>query len=518
VRNLRDKEEGEPTTKRDQALTPGMEEKILLLILLVPLVTSLVLRSLLVFNRWFDPDEYEHLHFGWMVMKGYLPYRDFFENHPPGLWYLLAPLAALFDESSAYLFGSRIVMCLLTLAIFFMVYKLTFTGQGYAVPLLSMVLLGVEVSFAWRTLEVRPDQVVILSWLLGAWLLVRSPEPIPRRAYGWSGLSAGMGLLFSPKALFALASLGGALLLLRPLAGSRVPEKKDIALFVGMSLVPLTCLLLLMWSRDEGWPFLLVKQVLLYSVAYPERFSGFRYFYTSLANAPVFWAFAAFGSLLAVRRFRRAESEREKRRLVIVAASTVGAALAHFVFIPAPYPQSLLPFITFLAVFGGECGGWIGESLLDLREYGKRRVLAIGLVVVLLVGSFHAFASNAYHLKPLTRTNREYVEWLMSVLQVTARSDAILDGYAAYIFRPQASFYGWLGMGLIKEINSGVIKYDIPERCGAGGCPVIVLDRRLLQVAPWMNEFVQANYRPSSVQRVYLRRGIGNRDKGAPDQ
>jgi hypothetical protein len=73
-------------------------------------------------------------------------------------------------------------------------------------------------------------------------------------------------------------------------------------------------------------------------------------------------------------------------------------------------------------------------------------------------------------------------------------------------------------MGLIKEIKSGVIKYDIPERCGAGGCPVIVLDRRLLQVAPWMNEFVQANYRPSSVQRVYLRRGIGNRDKGAPDQ
>jgi 4-amino-4-deoxy-L-arabinose transferase-like glycosyltransferase len=91
-------------------------------------------------------------------------------------------------------------MCLLTLAIFFMVYKLTFTGQGYAVPLLSMVLLGVEVSFAWRTLEVRPDQIVILSWLLGAWLLVRSPEPISRRAYGWSGLSAGMGLLFSPKA------------------------------------------------------------------------------------------------------------------------------------------------------------------------------------------------------------------------------------------------------------------------------------------------------------------------------
>jgi len=106
----------------------------------------------------------------------------------------------------------------------------------------------------------------------------------------------------------------------------------------------------------------------------------------------------------------------------------------------------------------------------------------------------------------------------MSTLQVTARSDPILDGEAKYIFRRQASFYGWLGIGLMKKIKSGMIAYDIPERCATSGCPVVVLDRRLLQVAPWMNKLVQANYTPSSAQGVYLRRGIGNRDKGASGQ
>ena len=140
------------------------------------------------------------------------------------------------------------------------------------------------------------------------------------------------------------------------------------------------------------------------------------------------------------------------------------------------------------------------------------------MVVIIALGSLHSMTPIVTTQRPFTKTNQEYVEWLMSTLQVTGRSDPILDGEAKYIFRRQASFYGWLGMGLMKEIKSGMITYDIPERCATSGCPVVILDRRLLQVAPWMTEFVLANYAPSSVKGVYLRRGAGYRDKGAPDQ
>jgi len=516
--NLRDKEEGEPTTKREQALRPRLAERVLVLVLLMPVVIAFGFRVLLVFNMSFDPDEYQYLHHAWMVMNGFLPYRDFFHNHTPGLWYLLAPLAWLFDERSAYLFACRIVMVVLTLAIFFMVYRLTATSSSYVRPIFSIFLLNIELWFVWKTLEVRPDQVVILSWLFGVWVLVRSRGPIPSRTYGVSGLSVGMGLLFSPKALFAIAALGGALLLLRPIGRLRAPAWRDIGLFGLMSLTPIACLLLLMWSRDEGWPFLLVQQAFLFNVRYPSRFSGLRYFNASLNGTPLFWMLALTACVLVVRRIQRCAAEQERRALVMLASSTLAAGLAYFVFLPVAYSQSLLPFITFLAILGAECGGWLDGRIARTHQDFKSRGLVACLAGLLAVLSFHSLTSIANALHPLSRTNREQVERITSILRVTTRSDAILDGYAMYVMRPQASFYGVMFLGLRVALKSGSMRYDIPERCVVNGCPVIILDTRLLEVAPWMGEFVRANYAPSSVERVYLRRGIGNRDRGAPDQ
>jgi hypothetical protein len=43
-------------------------------------------------HRRFDIDELEHAHAAWCVAQGLIPYRDFFEHHPPALYLLSAPL------------------------------------------------------------------------------------------------------------------------------------------------------------------------------------------------------------------------------------------------------------------------------------------------------------------------------------------------------------------------------------------------------------------------------------------
>ncbi|HXV63969.1 MAG TPA: hypothetical protein VEK15_24935, partial [Vicinamibacteria bacterium] len=48
-----------------------------------------------------DPDELAHLHCAWSVSKGMLPYRDFFENHTPGFFYLVAPLFSFFQVETS---------------------------------------------------------------------------------------------------------------------------------------------------------------------------------------------------------------------------------------------------------------------------------------------------------------------------------------------------------------------------------------------------------------------------------
>ncbi len=513
--DLLDKKQPDSTGKTHEARRCSAQEIVLLIALLVPMLVSLGFRLLLVFHRAFDPDEYQYLHHAWMIMNGYLPYRDFFHNHTPGLWYLLAPLAWLFDESPAYLFACRIVMVFLTLAIFFMVYKLAATGPGYLKPLFSTFLLSLELWFVARTIEVRPDQVVILSWLFGVWFLLRSAEATSFRTYGLSGLSVGIGLLFSPKALFAIAAVMGALLLLRLMGGARAPAWRALALFALMSLTPLVCLLLVMWSRDGGWPFLLVRQVFLFNLAYPSKFSGLRYFNASLKVTPLFWGLTLIGCALAVRKVRRPSSERERKAMVLLASSALVAGLVYFVFIPVAYAQSLLPLITFLAIVGAECWTWI-DGWVPWRNGGVRSRRHVAFLAGLLAaGSILSLGSIANTVHPLTKSNRDEIERMTSILRLTTRSEAILDGYALYVMRPQASFYGTLFLGLRDAMKSGSVIYDIPQRCAVNDCPVVILDKRLLEVAPWMIEFVRANYAPSTMQGVYLRRDVGGRNSEA---
>jgi hypothetical protein len=63
---------------------------------LAVLVAVFSVRLLFFESRWFDPDEFEHLHAAWCTANGLVPYRDFFEHHTPWLYYGLAPLFRVF--------------------------------------------------------------------------------------------------------------------------------------------------------------------------------------------------------------------------------------------------------------------------------------------------------------------------------------------------------------------------------------------------------------------------------------
>src|SRR5262245_37034538 len=70
-------------------------------------VAAYVARLWLLRVRDFDPDEFEHLHAGWLFANGMLPYRDFFQIHPPWFYFLLRPLFHFFavETNAADAFG-----------------------------------------------------------------------------------------------------------------------------------------------------------------------------------------------------------------------------------------------------------------------------------------------------------------------------------------------------------------------------------------------------------------------------
>src|SRR5438477_5716493 len=87
-------------------------------------------------HRALDLDEFEHVHAAWSVARGLLPYRDFFEPHPPALYFSLAPLFAAAgidsnpDAAFAALVGARVVMWVLTIASVVVVYRLGTLVRG----------------------------------------------------------------------------------------------------------------------------------------------------------------------------------------------------------------------------------------------------------------------------------------------------------------------------------------------------------------------------------------------------
>ena len=69
------------------------------------LATWLVAWVLGILHRYFDYDELEHFYAGWRIAEGARPFYDFFECHPPFLWYPLGLALRAFHPQSFPLFA-----------------------------------------------------------------------------------------------------------------------------------------------------------------------------------------------------------------------------------------------------------------------------------------------------------------------------------------------------------------------------------------------------------------------------
>lgn len=59
-----------------------------------------------------NDDDVYHLHSIWLVSQGYVPYRDFYELHFPGMWVVATPLAWLARDGVTFLLAARLLMVL----------------------------------------------------------------------------------------------------------------------------------------------------------------------------------------------------------------------------------------------------------------------------------------------------------------------------------------------------------------------------------------------------------------------
>lgn len=176
---------GDPAPARDLSAPDAVADSVsvlplhgegppLLLISLTALSLGLLQLLLHIVESPVNPDEVEYFRATRWIADGLVPYRDFWEHHPPLHWYLLAWIAPFTREASFESFVAmrlaQLPLLLSTLAVFFGLLRAA--GIRLAASVLAAALLLASTN---RSLvEIRLDASANLFLLLGLLLVERA--------------------------------------------------------------------------------------------------------------------------------------------------------------------------------------------------------------------------------------------------------------------------------------------------------------------------------------------------------
>ena len=326
-------------------------------VFLIVLVLLLARLPLLV-NRGFDPDEFQHLHGGYCVSEGQVPYRDYYEHHPPGSPWLLSVLVHLGGHQWGTVLAARALMFVLCAVALLITYRALRLQAGAQTAITSLVLLSGTLLFLQKSLEIRPDVPALLCWMGGLYLSLVAFKREQLRRYALAGVVFGLGFLFTPKLAFGLIGLCLGLLwaCVKRLGMARFGKALLAPLILGScALLPLLCSLPLLAAQGALDGF--VHNVIVMSVGWPQELLPSVYLREFIEQNPFIFLLGLVGFLRALWRSRAGGS------IALIAGSAATLVVGWFV-IPVPWPQYLLPLFPLWAYFAAGVLEDFGRVLL----------------------------------------------------------------------------------------------------------------------------------------------------------
>ncbi len=145
-------------------------------------------------------DENEHLYNAYLIFKGYVPYRDFFEHHNPLMWYILSPLYIFFENNANIYYVARFLTFIQLLGIAYFTYKISHRlnlTQPYFAPLF---FLGCNI-IKQQALQLRPDIPMTLCTFIGLYFFIYYLDDKKQKNLNLSLLYFFIAFMFLQKAL-----------------------------------------------------------------------------------------------------------------------------------------------------------------------------------------------------------------------------------------------------------------------------------------------------------------------------
>ncbi len=492
--------------------------------MLVLLMAALVLTWILRMKFWgqpFEMDEGEYGYMGWGMLNGLVPYKDMYDQKPPGIFVLNSLVFLLFEPTalnvkifaSIYSLGS-------VLAVFLVTQKLAGREEGCLAALLYAIFsCGPHIEGG----GVNSEVFMVLPYTLAAYFLLKLLETGSRKNYLYFGFWTGLACTIKQVALVNFLWLATYLVIRiwqRRQWGTVSRVLADGFLVVVGAVIPWVPFLLYFYGKDAlgYFYFWQVSFNFQYMAQGPQGLPHLSLFVARmisvLSENGFLWlaALAGIGCGWPIIR-RKAESSEQETELRQQTAWILMALWPIFSFIGVTlgkrfFPHYFIQLIPSLAVLGG-------VGLMDLiRKVRSRgmdflgRPAGLGIVVIFALAFLSFVMADArYYLKynSMQISLRQYNTPLFSVTRyigkyLKARTE---PSDFVYVWRvnPEINFYA-LRKSPGPYLMHGIMTYNLPwdphkevlESLHRSPPKYIVL-MEPIEGFPALEDFIKENYR-----------------------
>lgn len=381
------------------------------MLLPITLAITALLRFHMSIIRFFDPDEFAHLHWTYLLLQGDIPYKDIFIYHIPIFQLFLIPIIAL-PPSPTLLLVSRIVMFFLLGVLLLCIYILSvkITGNKRVGLLAALIASTFPIIFD-KLIEIRPDTLMMVLLLTSILLVWKTKK---HTSIFLSGMCFGLSILTLPKVLFALPAIvyliGFSIPALVPFfVGLFIPAGIFAIYLMYLGIAPLALHAILDLSR-----LILVERTFsawMGFIPWPSVYVDHGNISLPWIVSTGYWILGVIGLFYVWRISRRAT--------VFFLLYFLFGLITLFQF-PSPHTQYHIPLAILVSITAAVVINTLPKALL-----------ALSLVTILI--SF----GMQYHIRIKNdNTNYEQLAVISDMLNISKPDETVFDMVGSYVFRP----------------------------------------------------------------------------------
>ncbi len=443
----------------------------------------------LAISKYFTIDEFQYGHAAWLISKGFIPYRDFFEHHFPLLYLLYSSIFLIFDNNPnniIYLrYAGIFFIILLSSALYFINHD---TVKFWAI--LSPIIFFSGEFLCSRVSEIRPDALAFCFYALSLAMLYLKRAPLKLRAL-FSGFFLAFSLWASQKAFIYASPFALAFLI------AILNKKKAEKLLITIN--PIFFLLGLVFGFSPLFIYLAVNKLwynffewtVQWNFIHQEQYPGFhwtKYFKYFLRDYLWLAPFVVLGITESFKKYGKKIYLTADFILLFSLLST----LLSIIIQKAAFHYSFIPFIGIYSIIASRgiviCYTYVGSFFKS-----KQRVkLAFYFFVTIYILSSILY-SQSFIKRKLTQTNSHQREIFTLINELTDTTDTIYDNSGSYVTRPHVDYFFFTD-ALIREIKVDYLNTNIKKNIIDKKTKAMLLDLRFRYLPHELKNFLFKHY------------------------